>query len=606
MSSSLHDFSIPVMGTGHSVDSPIRVAPFGINSVISIVDDLLLERIRKHYCETFNLEYDNIARNADDGRARRITAYLNTVQDIVREKFATIKEQPFFEQNDKAKYFEMLPDSSVLKEKYHQLVSTDRDDLRKRLSVELTRWMKPGSIDVNIMAKVDKINYSQEGVPLSKEFSDASAALRGYAESNLASNLILSAGFNPRLYSYLSEFKDFYRDAMGSIKKKIILKVSDFRSALIQGKFLAKKGLEVFEYRIESGLNCGGHAFASDGYLLPDLLKEFKENREKLHTAIQSLVKDYYEKERDGFKSDWSVTEPRLTVQGGIGNYGETRRLLEEYNMDATGWGSPFLLVPEATTVDRTTRNLLEDATSEDLFLSEVSPLGVPFNNVKNTGSEQKRDERIEKDKPGSPCPKGFLKFNDEFTDQPICTASRDYQKLKLHRIEQKDIPEAEKEKLRQKALTKTCLCSHLGNGALINLGILEEHRAPQAICPGPNIAWFDREYSLREMVDHIYGRGESLVPSERPHMFAKEMVMYVDYFEDLIDDTEGNESDFKKLRKFKKNLEKGMEYCLEIAGTEPYADENLSSISDTVQEQRARLSSLFQQLEEKCMTASA
>ena len=34
------------MGTGHSIDSPIKVAPFGINSVISIVDDLLVERIR--------------------------------------------------------------------------------------------------------------------------------------------------------------------------------------------------------------------------------------------------------------------------------------------------------------------------------------------------------------------------------------------------------------------------------------------------------------------------------------------------------------------------------------------------------------------------------
>ena len=50
--------------------------------------------------------------------------------------------------------------------------------------------------------------------------------------------------------------------------------MSDFRSALIQGKFLAKKGLEIHEFRIESGLNCGGHAFASNGYLLPVLLQE--------------------------------------------------------------------------------------------------------------------------------------------------------------------------------------------------------------------------------------------------------------------------------------------------------------------------------------------
>ena len=71
---------------------------------------------------------------------------------------------------------------------------------------------------------------------------------------------------NPRLYSYIENFEDFFPTKNGIIKKKIILKVSDYRSALIQGKFLAKKGLWVSEYRIESGLNCGGHAFASDGF----------------------------------------------------------------------------------------------------------------------------------------------------------------------------------------------------------------------------------------------------------------------------------------------------------------------------------------------------
>ena len=35
-------------------------------------------------------------------------------------------------------------------------------------------------------------------------------------------------------------------------------------------------------------------------------------------------------------------------------------------------------------------------------------------------------------------------------------------------------------------------------------------------------------------MVDHIYGRGESLVPKNRPQMFAKELVMYVGYIYEL------------------------------------------------------------------------
>jgi hypothetical protein len=593
------------MGTGHSIDSPIRVAPFGINSVISIVDDLLVERIRKHYSEMLDIPYKNIPRNTEDGRARRITAYLDMVQDVVQQKFEEIKAQPFFKENEKSKYFEMLPDSLELKKMYQKMINSSDESEQKSLALNLTEGMKAGSIDVNIMAKVDGFSYTNNGQPMTSEFSDGSAALRGYANSKLSSSLILSAGFNPRLYNYLGEFEDFYRDVTGNIKKKIILKVSDFRSALIQGKYLAKKGLEVFEYRIESGLNCGGHAFASDGYLLPSLLKEFKEKREMLSNAIQPLIEGFYEEKSDGgFKQEWTLNEPRLTVQGGIGTRGEARRLLEDFEMDATGWGSPFLMVPEATTVDQPTMQLLQNAKEEDLYLSGVSPLGVPFNNVRSTGSEKWHEERIEKGKPGSPCPKGFLESNTEFTENPICTASTQYQLLKISQINDSEIPNEIKEEQRSKVLEKACLCDHLGNGALISLGILKEHRAPQAICPGPNIAWFNRQYSLQEMVDHIYGRSESLVSNERPHMFAKELVMYVDYFKELIGKSEEPENEFKKLTRFKNNLENGMEYCLEIAESEAYPSENLNSIKHTVVAQKKRLSNLFEALENKVLVA--
>lgn len=598
-SHSPHKFSIPVLGTGHSVDSPIRVAPYGIDSVISIVDDLLVERIRKHYCKKYNFEYNNIARNAEDGRARRITAYLDTVQEIVEKKFTALKNQPFFEKNNKAKYFEMLPDGSSLKEKYNQLMSLEKGSLRDRLSYVLARLMKPGSIDVNIMAKVDKLNYTGDGVPMSQEFSDASAALRGYARSKLSSSLILSAGFNPRLYNYVTEFKDFYRDTKGEIKKKIILKVSDFRSAFIQGKYLAKKGLEVFEYRIESGLNCGGHAFPSDGHLMPSLLREFREKRDQLTKAVQPLIEKYYNENGDGFSDEWEITKPRLTVQGGIGVSGEAKRLLNDFEMDSTGWGSPFLLVPEATTVDKPTRRLLENAGEKELYLSGVSPLGVPFNNVRDTGSQKYHEERIEKGKPGSPCPKGFLKSNTEFTEQPVCTASTQYQLLKLDQIAESEMNPEEKEQKREEVLNKACLCDHLGNGALIDLGILAEHRAPQAICPGPNIAYYDGEFTLWEMVDHIYGRSESIASEERPHMFAKEITLYVDYVEKLAEQEEG-ESGLKKLQKIQKYLEEGMEYCLEIAKSDPYQDENLPSISFTVVQQRERLQAILDRFEER------
>ncbi len=591
-----HDFHIPVMGTGHSIDSPIRVAHLGIDSVISVVDDMLCEKIRKHYSNEFNFNYINIPRSAEDGRAKRITAYLDMVGDIVSKKFEEMKSLPFFTGEEKDRYFNLLPSENPLKKQYEYLLSLSDEEERDRLMKKLADKMTCGSIDVNIMAKVDALRLDKDDKPLSSEYSDASAALRGYANSKIESGLVLSAGFNPRLYSYLSEFKDFYRDTTGEIKKKIILKVSDFRSAMIQGKFLAKKGLEVAEFRIESGLNCGGHAFASDGQLMPVLLQEFREKRDQLLETFQPMVKSFYESQGwDYPELDEKQIKPIVTVQGGIGTNGEMKRLLEDFEMDGTGWGSPFLLVPEATCVDSVTSQLLADAGEDELYLSNVSPLGVPFNNVRGSGSEIYTKELIEKGKPGSKCPKGFLVSNTEFTENPICTASAQYQLLKINQIENSELAEDEKTAQKGKVVEKTCLCTNLGAGSMIRLGIMKPSYGRQEICPGPNVAWFTREYSLEEMTDHIYGRSESLVPEERPHMFAKELTMYVDYIEQLVAQTEDRESGaWKKLVRMKKNLEKGMEFCEKIASRTPFKNENLASLKETAATQRRRLHGIF------------
>ena len=90
----------------------------------------------------------------------------------------------------------------------------------------------------------------------------------------------------------MERFEDFFPDSNGKIKKKVILKVSDYRSALIQGKFLAKKGIWVSEFRIESGLNCGGHAFATEGSLMGPILEEFVGNRKELAETLEGLLID--------------------------------------------------------------------------------------------------------------------------------------------------------------------------------------------------------------------------------------------------------------------------------------------------------------------------
>jgi len=593
-----HTFHIPVMGIGHSVDTPIRVAPLGITSVISLVDDILLEKIRKYYCEKYGLPYVKLPRKEEDGRAKRITAYLETVREIVRIKMEDIREQPFFEVNSKSKYFDLLSDETPMKREYNRLLKMEAGPERNALAEDLTRRMQPGSIDVNIMVKLDCINSDNNGNPLRDEFSDAKSALRGYAKSGLRSSIVFSAGINQRLFKYMTRFRDFYRDETGKIKKKIILKVSDFRSALIQGKFLARKGLEVHEFRIESGLNCGGHAFPCNGNLLPCHLRDFKEKRELLTREFQPLIQKYYK--NMGWKYPESVlnTRPLITVQGGIGANGEVRRLTEDFSIDLTGWASLFLLVPEATCVDVRTRELLKHAGEEELYMSDVSPLEIPFSNVRKTGSEIWTRNRVAKGKPGSPCPKHFLVSNTEFTKTPICLASRQYQKMKLEQIRNMEVSDGEKERLCRKVVEKTCICDHLGNGALIALGIAKEKTAPQSICPGPNIAWFNKTYTLKEMVDHIYGRGPSLVSSERPHMFAKEIVMYVDYFEVRVTHCTYTPREIRTLQAFKKNLEEGMDFCLSIAQKQPYQGENLASIPSCVERQRVRLKSIYADFE--------
>jgi hypothetical protein len=594
MKENYHIFHIPVMGTGHSADTAIRVAPFGITSVLSFVDDIMLEKLRGYYCNEYNLPYTKITIKDKDGRAKRIKAYLETIKTIVDIRLAEIKQLPFFAKNDKEKYFELLPGDSLLRQDYERLLKMKSGADRDALAEKLVNKMKSGSIDVNIMVKLDCTNYQADGTPEADEFSDAKAALRGYAESSLTSSIIFSAGMNQPLFTYLSTFRDFYRDQYGKIKKKIILKVSDYRSALIQGKFLAKKGLEVYEFRIESGLNCGGHAFPTKGTLMPSVLQEFKENRAKLAATFEPLIKKYYETHDLPYPEHENVAEPMLSVQGGIGTAGEMQRLMDEYGVDHTGWCTPFLFVPEATCVDASTMELLRSSDPADFYLSNVSPLGVPFNNLRNTGSEKWTSKRRDEQRPGSPCTKGFLVSNTEFTDRPICVASTVYQKKKLEQIDQSDIPELEKENLRNKVVEKTCICHHLGNGVLIALGIVDEKESPQSICPGPNAAWFKKFYTLKEMVDHIYGRGQMLVSSERPHMFVKEIELYVEHFEKLVAETAHDKRGLAMIQAVKDNIEAGMHLTLALAEKEPFQAENLASIIPSVAKAQAELDNLF------------
>ena len=156
------------------------------------------------------------------------------------------------------------------------------------------------------------------------------------------------------------------------------------------------------------------------------------------------------------------------------------------------------------------------------------------------------------------------------------------------------------------KVTMKTCLWDHLGNGALINLGIKKEEKAPQAICPGQNISWFNREYSLMEMMEHFYNKRKSLISIERPHMFAKEIQMYVDYFEKLLKESELNERVLRTLKDFYENLQSGIEYCRNFSQKQPYTSENIESIKSWADKQKDRLEEIYSRVfRERCLVSS-
>ncbi len=553
----MHTFHIPVMGIGFSIDTPLKVAKYGIDSVISLVDDILLEKLRKMYCNKYNIIYTEINEKTEDFRAKRITAYLNLINDLAKKKFEELKNDI----NEIKKYFDLLPDSSIIKKEFKNLEAISKD------LNEIKKWIKDkismGRIDVNIMTKVDRVNYFNNE-RLSSEFNDGHAAVRGYANSDLYSSIILSAGLNPMLYGYMEGFEDFYPDEEGKIKKKIVLKVSDYRSAFIQGKFLAKKGLWVSEYRIESGLNCGGHAFATNGHLLGPILSEFRDKHQELfQSTYEIFVRSLSTKKRIIPQKPLPI---KITAQGGVGTAEEHQFLIDNYQVDSVGWASPFLLVPEVTDVDKITINKLIEAQEKEIYLSDISPLGVPFYSLKGNTKDVEKLDFIKKGRPGSSCPKDYVALNYEFNEKGLCTASRQYQHLKLKELnhEREKFSTLEYKANYNKIVEKSCICVGLGTPALLvnDLDTKVEGEGV-SICPGPNLAYFSKILSLKKMVDHIYGRINVITHVDRPNMFIKELNIYIDFIKNKIEESRNSitEKNIKYLFTFIKNLTEGVDY---------------------------------------------
>ncbi len=558
----VHSFHIPVMGTGFTLDTPLKVARYGISSVVSLVDDVLIEQMRRRISAENGEAFEPIEDGEDDFRARRITAYLDLLDTLVERQIARVRSAVFEKGSDIVRYFELLP-PSPLKDLYLHMQRAADPDERHRLQDELRGRVVPGAIDVNIMTKLDR-DTDRRGRPLPERCSDALSALRGFMNSRLRSSIVLSAGMNRRLFSYMAEFADVFPDEHGELRKRIILKVSDYRSAMIQGKLLAKLGLYVSEYRMESGLNCGGHAFGGKGHLMGPILEEFRTEKARLADTLRGVRQRALTALGRG---DAAEPQPaRLTVQGGIATAEEDEMIRRHYEVDGTGWGTPFLFCPEAVNLDEESLRRLVKAGEDDIHLSGASPLGVPFWSLKTSTSEDARLRRIATGKPGSACPKGYLVSNTEFTAVPICTASRAYQRRKLEQIAGAALSEHERKRQQDVVLARACICNDLAGGATITHDI--EPDARTAVCCGPSAAYFQQPVTLREMIDHIYGRARLPIAPNRPHMLLKELSLHVTRLRDDMKEhaLDPDHRPLRVLAECRENLRQGVEYYREMA----------------------------------------
>jgi hypothetical protein len=552
------------MGTGFTIDTPLKVARFGIASVVSLMDDVLIEQVRRRISADHGEPAEPIADDAEDARARRITAYLDLLHDLVARQVEHVRDAAFEAGSEITRYFELLPPSPA-RAMYDRMRDCTDAPARQRLQERLRGMVTPGPIDVNIMTKLDR-DHDRRGRPLPERCSDALSALRGFMKSRAEGAVVLSAGMNRRLFGYLGEFTELMPTGAGDLRKRVVLKVSDYRSALLQGKLLARLGVHVAEFRIESGLNCGGHAFGGKGQLLGPILDEFRRERDALVRTLHD-IRSKALAERG--HADAVVVSPptRITVQGGLGAAHEHDLLREHYGVDGVGWGSAFLFVPDVVNIDPASLGRLVTAGEDDIELSGASPLGVPFWSLRTSASEVARQELVAEGKPGSTCPKGYLVSSTEFTRKPICTASRAYQNRKLKEIAASALSAHDQEQAREAVVRKACICHDLAGSTTLNLGI--DPQATPAICCGPNAAYFQMATSLDAMVDHIYGRAALPLHRDRPHMLLKELSLHV---ESLRQDVARHASEpceklARTIAECRANLEHGVAHYHELAG---------------------------------------
>ena len=114
-------------------------------------------------------------------------------------------------------------------------------------------------------------------------------------------------------------------------------------------------------------------------------------------------------------------------------------------------------------------------------------------------------------------------------------------------------------------------------------------------ICPGPNLAYFDKEISLANMVKHIYGNMNVMTDANRPNVLVKELKMYVAYLRNEISDfsTEISAGQIKKWNSFKNNLIEGINYYQDLFSNTEFFKEERAKIQNQIEQYQLELNEI-------------
>jgi hypothetical protein len=194
------------------------------------------------------------------------------------------------------------------------------------------------------------------------------------------------------------------------------------------------------------------------------------------------------------------------------------------------------------------------------------------------------------------------VKLNTELTEKAVCTASYQFQRLKIKALDAQDLSPEDYKKEYDKITEKSCVCVGLGTSTMIAHGIATDGIGDGvSVCPGPNLAYYSKEMTLKEMVGHIYGRNNVMYRKDRPNMFVKELNIYIDYLKTKLEETSDslNKKQEKYLFKFADNLQEGISYYQEVFGKLKgrFEDKKHTILSD-LEKSRENLQSLYKDIQ--------